>query len=855
MTLAAVMMAATACTTSEIMPEEKAKASAGEDSPVTVTFDLNLADEIDATPGTKAINDPAAPGSPEIRNLCVLQYRGTTEAATLVGVHYFSKDITDPEDEQYLADDYSSIKLSDSWGATHTLIILANTFAEIDPPGQGDFEDRTLGDMLHAFRSAEGEASVFGHTGSGTGFPTDVDYYQRLNAIVVTKVVNGKTVHAVMRRSMSRINVQIVNTSSTDNLKIISAQLKNVSQKDYYLTDYSYIDTWDSWSDYTTANLISAPFHDEYAGAVPMRVDYRAREWTEGGASASLGGTGTANFTWYAPCNMRGTFSSTGFTPTPEMKGTLPNAQGATYLEIVAVYGEVAADPAHEPPIPYTPPKPVVYHFYLGKNLTDNFDLDPGKSYSYKFTFNGKGRPSTDGRVTTWGGEDFTVDANCYMLCPPPAGTAVYSFNVVHRINTFWGSPNGDRYGYYANNAGEYPNNHIHSGETWKARILWSDYPYDRDAILTNKTGTGAGSYTDATQRVQITIPAGTEPGNLVIGVWTDDPDNILWSWHIWITDYKPDEAKNLHPIENTYVYKVTGGEVHRYGGTMWTTGRYKDAFIMDRNLGALRDWWSPSREHARGDGFYYQFGRKDPLPRQSGITSYTYAYDDEPQVKYGTQTYTVNSAHWASVPNSNFKIGRTATGQDGKNVPWSIKNPTVSIEGSPWTSGDVFNPSPYVPSIEWNDSKNSSRDDYEEGDAGNAQNKSFFDPCPPGWRVPVSGWADHFSASNFVFAVESTYGRNRGDGRTYFPEDGGFEGNKDNPNRQTIFFPRSRDRYTYDYYKSTKGAYGSYWSSTRNSLNRCYDLCFNHNANSGGIGTNAGNEDFDGYNVRCIKE
>ena len=65
--------------------------------------------------------------------------------------------------------------------------------------------------------------------------------------------------------------------------------------------------------------------------------------------------------------------------------------------------------------------------------------------------------------------------------------------------------------------------------------------------------------------------------GNALIALY-DNSDNIIWSWHLWLTDYDPDE--NFITFSN---------------GTI----------LMDRYLGATSE---------EGIGLYYQWGRKDPF-------------------------------------------------------------------------------------------------------------------------------------------------------------------------------------------------------------------------------------------------
>ena len=80
---------------------------------------------------------------------------------------------------------------------------------------------------------------------------------------------------------------------------------------------------------------------------------------------------------------------------------------------------------------------------------------------------------------------------------------------------------------------------------------------------------------------------AGTEPANAQIAVY-DAAGDVLWSWHIWRTD-------GLSDVKYTNRDEIS-----------WA--------VMDRNLGALS---ADSADGEKTYGLYYQWGRKDPFPRE----------------------------------------------------------------------------------------------------------------------------------------------------------------------------------------------------------------------------------------------
>ncbi len=102
---------------------------------------------------------------------------------------------------------------------------------------------------------------------------------------------------------------------------------------------------------------------------------------------------------------------------------------------------------------------------------------------------------------------------------------------------------------------------------------------------------------------VKVTVPAGVAAGNNAVFALKKGED-VIWSWHLWITDYNPDAETPAN------------GKVHSYGG----------AKVMDRNLGATvtgvtGDITQPqtTAEAEKYYGLYYQFGRKDPFYAVNG--------------------------------------------------------------------------------------------------------------------------------------------------------------------------------------------------------------------------------------------
>ena len=152
--------------------------------------------------------------------------------------------------------------------------------------------------------------------------------------------------------------------------------------------------------------------------------------------------------------------------------------------------------------------------------------------------------------------------ANCYIV--PQAG--LYSFNAKAIGNGEFGLVEGATF--HTRNTAISPAS---------AELLWCD-----------SEGAIAGVTYDESNG-QITFIATGAEGNAVIAA-KDSEGNIIWSWHIWMTD---------QPAEHLYKN---------------STGQY---LVLDRNLGATRaDRGSGENDWKEAQGLAYQWGRKDPFTK-----------------------------------------------------------------------------------------------------------------------------------------------------------------------------------------------------------------------------------------------
>ena len=153
-------------------------------------------------------------------------------------------------------------------------------------------------------------------------------------------------------------------------------------------------------------------------------------------------------------------------------------------------------------------------------------------------------------------------------------------------------------------------------GNVASAKVLWETFGTDVAPAVGDLVK--SVSYSNG----KITYTATGKKGNAVIAA-KDAAGNILWSWHIWLTD---------QPKEQEYNHNA---------GTM-----------MDRNLGAT----SSTPGDVGALGLLYQWGRKDPFLGSSSISS---------------STVSKSTIIWPSAVSSDSSSGTIA---------YAIANPTTFI-------------------------------------------------------------------------------------------------------------------------------------------------------------------------------
>lgn len=199
-------------------------------------------------------------------------------------------------------------------------------------------------------------------------------------------------------------------------------------------------------------------------------------------------------------------------------------------------------------------------------------------------------------------------------------------------------------------------------------------------------------------------IPA--NGANLVLSI-TDENNNVMWSWHIWIF------SGDLTPIE---IESTIGNKYN----------------VLPYNLGSVFDE-NPSNTKKTVD-WCYQWGRPTPMLRMDS---------------------------WANTQSAtNYGVREFGTKQANTSIGDAIRNPNIFY---------VYNESNY--SLYFNGAGvnlwDASSTSYNEGEKNTI--KSIYDPCPFGFKIPNSSAFSRFTKANTLSAFTSSdYGvlmkKNEGD-------------------------------------------------------------------------------------------
>ena len=289
------------------------------------------------------------------------------------------------------------------------------------------------------------------------------------------------------------------------------------------------------------------------------------------------------------------------------------------------------------------------------------------------------------------------------------------------------------------------------------------------------------------------------ENTNAVIAAY-DKAGNVIWSWHIWIL--------NENPLLATDTY--ANGKV-----------------FMQQNLGAFTNAKGANEEQKILDsyGLYYQWGRKDPFPRPYHFD----ASGAEDESRYDADGIYIKEK-FLERSSSNGTMDYVT-----KNPMHYIANAACVAEGGDGIGDWLV----VADNTLWND-----------------ENKSIYDPCPYGWRVPT---AEDLSILTLSEEEDNTpldtarkqYGWHLSDGNNkFFYSACGRrrynDGNVENMNSKDGVYPSQPQPWE-----------GYYWTSSTTedgkAVSLYFDLTTTRTINKFEISHAARRAN--GFQVRCVKE
>lgn len=475
-----------------------------------------------------------------------------------------------------------------------------------------------------------------------------------------TGVVNSTATlgNVEMKRLAAKVVLRL--KSSLGGFTVTDVQLKNVASGMYYCPE--------------PASGTDFPALDATAGS-GSHIDYPAEDLARAVPDGDY-----ETFTWYVPENLR---KATAAVPaagdrTPdktdgkatciEVTGVLREGENCRKGTLRILLGDLGAD---------------------GKAF-DNFDVR--RNTVYTVTADIKGLNEGDYRLTV---ESFDM-SNCAMI--QPEGTESVTFDI-RKLTKGWQTTMPA----------------LGEDAELRAELLWTD-----NAAL----ATQLEIRLDKLNGLLTLKSTGAAEGNAVVALYnskTAGSGEVLWSWHAWVTGYKPGEAGVATRAANT-AYQVAGGQVHTYG-TEFQRVNGTSRVIMDRNLGATKTYYAaPATNDATADqafGLLYQWGRKDPLPSADGATINSSTGDAQIRTIYeaGGSTQTTMQT-----------IDVTAAINGTNALAYAVKNPLTFIY------------SKNAP-VDWYAVQAADQNNTLWGAGGP---KSPYDPCPKGWRVAPRGtWSD----------------------------------------------------------------------------------------------------------------
>ena len=522
--------------------------------------------------------------------------------------------------------------------------------------------------------------------------------------------------------------------------------------------------------------------------------------------------------TIWMPANVRGN-SAKATSPYYRTKENAPTA--ASYVELVVDNSKKE--------------ERLYYRAYLGGKEDTDFNLYENTDYNWTVHINSANYQS-DGRIqlldqTPVKSTNEVETANCFMMVP---GTNICFNPYKHgaKMDGFNKPLNG--WNTYLTDGSTLASNRMITDVKvfWQVKDNATTGELVMGYAISKDNHSNLVRLTDGNDlekaRVHVKVPL-TKGGNALIAAYSGS--KIVWSWHLWITDYVPQGITSSITYDRAQ-QMTQNGSVHQYAlsPAFKSGGYYANKVIMDRNLCATGGGFPGTNasllEFARRIGYLYCWGRKDPFFGSVDGTA------NEIDVLYDGEGYSLTEA----VPKMLYsKVPLT----NGNSIQYTVENPSTFIKGHySWFSGVESNAYAYL---------------YNE-------TKTLYDPCPAGWKAPNKDVYDISSLTinnAYWFSSDGTFksegeAHDRG-GRLY-----NVLGSTGMPSPQTIhnsaWFPMTafRSFSTGELGYNYAGGTAYQGTNTIGSNNRCYYSSMNKSS----IGLSCGYGAISEPNpIRCVQE
>lgn len=391
----------------------------------------------------------------------------------------------------------------------------------------------------------------------------------------------------------------------------------------------------------------------------------------------------------------------------------------------------------------------------------------------------------------TDGGPTDENTANCYVVSAP----GYYSFPLVYGNALKNRSTNESAYktsntgsnilSHFINHAGNaitdpYIRNNADCTPA-KAELVWQDAPNLVTDIKYNNTGNGNISFTVDKNTIR--------QGNAIIAI-KDAGDNVLWSWHIWVTDEDINNAIEITNFQGKK-YKLMSVNLGWCDGstTNYAERSCKVKFTAGGESQTITVKQASNSITTDGNHPYYQWGRKDPFLPSDGLSNTNKTWYDKD-----------GNAHTKSPKTENFSTGATCI-MNYILKPDVMQNQSVGDN----TYANLWSADNNV---------------YTANDENVI--KTIYDPSPVGFKLPASN----------AFTGFTTTGTSSGNGYkvngTWDSSLKGWNFYTDSSKNKTIFFPASGCRLYSDDGMLYVGGAGYCRSAVPYSQNHGLTLYFN---------------------------